>query len=380
MSQAWIAGSGLTRFGKHEDQDSLDLMISAANEAVSDSGQDKRQIDGLITGYSTTLPHLMLSTLFAEQYGIKPSYAHSVQLGGATGCALIILAQKLIKSGTCNNVLVVAGEDRLTNAKITKDSAITTLSQIGHAFHEVPYGSTVPGYYGLLASQYMHQHGLTEEDLAEAAVLMRRHAGNTYGAHHTKPITVDDVLASKKISSPVKLLDCCPISDGGAAILVTASASESKGIRIAGTGQAHLHQHVTKIDNINDLGARQAASRAFDEAGIEQSDVDIIGIYDSFTITLIMLLEEIGFSARGQAAADIAQGYYAENGDLPLNLHGGLLSYGHSGVAGGMAHLIDVSRRMAKSGAFGQFQTGFIHGDGGVLSSHASVVLERGLA
>jgi acetyl-CoA acetyltransferase len=378
MCQGWIAGTGLTSFGKHDNLDTLDLMEVVANEAVDDWGQEKCQIDGLITGYSTAYPHLMLSTLFAEQYGISPSYAHSVQLGGATGCAMIILAQKLVISGACNNVLVVAGEDRLTNTKITKDSAIATLSQIGHAFHEVPYGSTVPGYYGLLASEYLNRHGLTEEDLAQAAVLMRRHAGNMPGAHHSKPITVNDVLVSKKIASPMKLLDCCPISDGAAAILVTSSEGESKGIRIAGTGQAHQHQHITKIANIDDTGASQAASRAFSEASIDRSNIDIIGIYDSFTITLIMLLEEVGFSERGQAAVDMARGHYGKDGDLPLNLHGGLLSYGHSGVAGGMAHLVDVSRRMSEAGTSDRFKTGFIHGDGGVLSSHASVVLERG--
>lgn len=378
MFQGWIAGTGLTSFGKHENLDTLDLMEVASNEAVEDWGQEKSKIDGLITGYSTTCPHLMLSTLFAEQYGINPSYAHSVQLGGATGCAMTILAQKLVKSGTCKNVLVVAGEDRLTNTKITKDRAIATLSQIGHAFHEVPYGSTVPGYYGLLASQYLNQHGLMEEDLAQAAVLMRRHAGSMHGAHHSKPITVEDVLTSKTIASPMKLLDCCPISDGAAAILVTSSELESKGIRIAGTGQAHLHQHITNLANIDDTGASQSASRAFAEASVDRSNIDIIGIYDSFTITLTMLLEEIGFSERGHAANDMTRGYYDENGSLPLNLHGGLLSYGHSGVAGGMAHLIDVSRRMSEVGIFDRFQTGFIHGDGGVLSSHASIVLERG--
>jgi acetyl-CoA C-acetyltransferase len=381
MNCAWIAGVGATPFGRLEGWDSLDLMSRAATEAMADAALRREDIDGLLTGYSTALPHLMLATLFAEHYGLNPDYCHAIQLGGATGSALVMLAKLLVESGQCRNVLVVAGENRLTNSG-GRDSAIQTLSQVGHAEHEVPYGATVPGYYGLLASAYMHAYDVREEDLAELSVLMRRHASQHAGAHLRDPITVEDVMESRPIASPLKLLDCCPISDGGVAVIVSADRDASKGVRIAGAGQAHTHQHVSAIRSVTALGAKQAADRAFSEADVTPADVGVAGVYDSFTITLTALLEEIGFSQRGQAAHDARTGRFSPTGRLPLNTHGGLLSFGHSGVAGGMAHLVEVVRQMTASAGERQIgrsaDVGFVHGDGGVMSSHVSLVLARG--
>jgi acetyl-CoA C-acetyltransferase len=381
MNRAFVAGVGCTAFGRREGFDSLDLMAEAATEALGDGGFERPEIDGLLTGYSTAMPHLMLSTLFAEHFGLAPRYAHAIQLGGATGGALVMLAKLLVESGQCRNVLVVAGENRLSNPG-GRDSAIQTLAQVGHAEFEVPYGATVPGYYALLASAYMAAHGIAEEDLAELAVLMRAHAARHAGAHLSEPITVDDVMASRPIATPLKLLDCCPISDGGAALLLSGEASRSKGIRLAGAGQAHTHQHISAAPSVTEFpGASAAAGRAFEEAGMSRSQVGVAGIYDSFTITLAILLEEIGFAPRGGAGARARQGGFGLDGALPLNTHGGLLSFGHSGVAGGMAHVVEVVRQMA--GEAGERQlarlpdVGFVHGDGGVLSSHVSLVLAR---
>jgi acetyl-CoA C-acetyltransferase len=381
MIRAFVAGVGCTAFGRREGFDSLDLMAEAATEALEDGGFERGEIDGLLTGYSTAMPHLMLSTLFAEHFGLSPRYAHAIQLGGATGGALVMLAKLLVESGQCRNVLVVAGENRLSHPG-GRDSAIQTLAQVGHAEFEVPYGATVPGYYALLASAYMAAHGIAEEDLAELAVLMRSHAARHPGAHFTDPITIGDVMASRAIATPLKLLDCCPISDGGAALLVSGEAGRSKGIRLAGAGQAHTHQHISAAPSLTELaGAGAAAGRAFEEAGISRSRVGVAGIYDSFTITLAILLEEIGFAPRGGAGAVARQGGFGSDGALPLNTHGGLLSFGHSGVAGGMAHVVEVVRQMAGAAGMRQMsrvpKVGFVHGDGGVLSSHVSLVLAR---
>jgi acetyl-CoA C-acetyltransferase len=381
MNRAFVAGVGCTAFGRREGFDSLDLMAEAATEALGDGGFERPEIDGLLTGYSTAMPHLMLSTLFAEHFGLAPRYAHAIQLGGATGGALVMLAKLLVESGQCRNVLVVAGENRLSNPG-GRDSAIQTLAQVGHAEFEVPYGATVPGYYALLASAYMAAHGTSQEDLAELAVLMRAHAARHSSAHLTEPITVDDVMASRPIATPLKLLDCCPISDGGAALLVSGEAGRSKGIRLAGAGQAHTHQHISAAPSLAEFaGASAAAGRAFEEAGLSPGKVGIAGIYDSFTITLAILLEEIGFAPRGGAGIMARQGGFGHDGDLPLNTHGGLLSFGHSGVAGGMVHVAEVVRQMARAADARQLarapDVGFVHGDGGVLSSHVSLVLAR---
>jgi acetyl-CoA acetyltransferase len=352
-------------------------MSAAAEQALADAGCERRDIDGLLCGYSTTLPHLMLSTVFAEHFGLRPAYAHAVQLGGATGFALVMLATRLVDAGVARRILVVAGENRLTGQ--TREAAIQTLAQIGHPVYEVALGPTVPAYYALVASRYMHDHAIREEDLAELAVLMRRHAAGRPGAHLTRPITVDDVMASKPIAAPLKILDCCPISDGGAALVVSREPGAAPSIRVSGCGQAHLHQHVTEAD-LTHFGASVSAAKAFAEAGIGVGDVRYAGIYDSFTITLTILLEEIGFVARGTAGARAREGWFARDGRLPMNLHGGLLSYGHCGVAGALAHLAETCLQM--TGRAGDRQVrdaspAFLHGDGGVLSSHVSLVLER---
>lgn len=375
-----IAGAGLTPFGRHEGSTTLSLMSQAATAALDDAGLERADIDGLITGYSTTHPHLMLSTLFAEYFGLQPDYAHGMQVGGATGLAMADLARRLVACGTARRVLVVAGENRLTGQ--TRDQSIQTLAQVGDPQHEVPNGASVPAYYALLASRYLYETGCTEQDLAELSVLMRTHAISYPGAHLTKPIGVDDVMASKPIATPLKQLDCCPISDGAAAVIVARDDSVPAGapaVRITGGGQAHTHQHVSMAPEPVAIGATRAAGTALREAGRGIADMQLLAIYDSFTVTLAELLEAIGVCRRGEAAADARNGRFALNGALPLNPHGGLMSYGHAGVAGGMSHLVEAARQLvgrSPSQAPAGPGLALVHADGGVLSSHVSLVLE----
>jgi acetyl-CoA acetyltransferase len=376
---SWIAGAGLIPFGKHPGRATLDLMSDAAARALADAELERADIDGLICGYSTTLPHLMLSTLFAEHFGLNPKYAHAIQLGGATGFAMAMAAHLLVEAGAAERILVVAGENRLTGQ--SRDSAVQTLAQVGHARYEVPLGATIPAYYGLLASRYMHEYGTTEEDLAALAVLMRGHAAGHPDAQFRDPITVRDVLASKPIASPLKLLDCCPVSDGAAAFVVSREPSAAHRVRVLGAGQAHTHQHVSAAPSLTAFGAAASSRQALAAAGVSPDAVDYAAIYDSFTITLTILLEEIGLSPRGAAGRLAAQGHFSKGGRLPLNTHGGLLSYGHCGVGGAMAHLVEAQRQL--TGRAGERQAGsprlaLLHGDGGVLSSHVSLVLAAG--
>lgn len=375
---SFISGVGLTAFGKHDGRSTLDLMSEAAETALSDAGLRRADIDGLLTGYSTTMPHLMLATVFAEHFGVRPSYAHAIQVGGATGLAMAMLAHELVEAGVAKTILVVAGENRLTGQ--ARDSAMSTLAQVGHPDYEVPLGPTIPAYYGLLASRYVHDYGLTQEDMAEFAVLMRNHAMLHPGAQFRDPITVADVMASREISSPLKLLDCCPVSDGGAAFIVSREPTSDHHVRVMGCGQAHLHQHVTAARSLSDVGAAVALSRAKDKAGVDPRSIRYAGIYDSFTITLAILIEELGLAPRGEAAARVRNGDFGIGGALPLNTHGGLLSYGHCGCGGAMAHLVETQLQM--TGRAGPRQVrdaslALLHGDGGVMSSHVSMFLER---
>ena len=375
-SPAYLRGAGSTPFGRHEGRGALDLMAGAAHQALASAGLARADIDGVLCGYATTLPHLMLSTLFCERFALAPRYAHSMQLGGATGAAMLMAARELVRSGRCRNVLVVEGENRLTGQ--SRDSSIQTLAQVGDADYEVPNGASVPAYYALMASEYMHRTGVTSADLAEFAVLMRANAARHPEAHLRTPITHAEVLAAKPIAAPLSLLDCCPISDGAMAFVVSAEPGPHAPVRLAGAGQAHRHQHLTAMANVMRCGASDAAAQAFAEAGLTPADIDYLGIYDSFTITLVMLLEEIGFAPRAGAAARARAGDFAPTGTLPLNTHGGLLSFGHCGVAGGMAHTVEAWRQMTGQAGERQIrapQRAFIHADGGVMSSHVSLIL-----
>lgn len=354
-------------------------MAQAAEAALRESGFARGEIDAVLCGYATTLPHLMLASLVSERLGIRPAYAHGVQMGGATGAGMVMLASDLVRLGRVRRVLVVAGENRASGQ--TRDDAIQTLAQVGDADFEVPNGGSVPAYYALLASQYMHRYGLTEPDLAEFAVLMRRHAASHPDAQLTAPISVADVMASKPIASPLKLLDCCPISDGAVALVVSADPGRGDGLPVAitGAGQAHHHQHLSAVDQLDDLGAAASARRALGQAGVGLADLDMLAIYDSFTITLAILLEEIGLCPRGASARRAREGVFGADGALPLNTHGGLLSFGHSGAAGGMAHIAEAWRQLARrAGArqIGPRRRCLLHADGGVLSAHVSLVLE----
>jgi acetyl-CoA acetyltransferase len=376
---SWISGVGLTAYGKHPGRNTLDLMSDAAGRALDDAQLERGDIDGLICGYSTTMPHLMLSTLFAEHFGMRPSYAHAIQLGGATGFAMAMAAHLVVESGAAKTVLVVAGENRLTGQ--SRDNAIQTLAQVGHVDYEVPLGATIPAYYGLVASRYMYEFGVGERELAQFAVLMRNHASSHPGAQFRTAIDVDQVLASKAIASPLKLLDCCPVSDGGAAFIVSRDPANDRRVKIRGAAQAHTHQHVTAAPSLTEFGAGISCARALQSANVKLTDIEYAAIYDSFTITLAILLEETGLAPRGRAGRLAEEGHFSRDGKLPLNTHGGLLSYGHCGVGGAMAHLVEAHLQLTNRA--GERQAGaprlaLLHGDGGVLSSHVSLVLEAG--
>src|SRR4030081_3903337 len=202
---------------------------------------------------------------------MRPAYAHAVQAGGATGLAMTMLAHHLVEAGGARHVLVGGGENRLTRQ--SRDASILALAQVGHPDYEVPLGPTIPAYYGLVASRYMHEYGVTEEDLAEFAVLMRNHALTHPGAQFHDKITVADVMASKPVAMPLKLLDCCPVSDGGAAFVISRERTAEAGIRVRGCAQAHTHQHATAARALSKRGAEIAIVRAKAASGVAISDV-----------------------------------------------------------------------------------------------------------
>jgi len=376
---AYLRGAGNTRFGRIEGSTPLTLMAAATDAALADAGLARADIDGVLCGYATTLPHLMLATRFCEYASLDPAYAHGVASGGATGGVMAMLARELVGAGRCRHVLVVAGENRLSGQ--SRDQSIQTLAQVGEPEMEVPNGASVPAYYALLASRYLAETGMHADALSGFAVLMREHAASHPDAHLREPMTLDAARAARPIATPLRLSDCCPISDGAVALVVSAGPGSGTPVRVTGAGQAHRHQHLCALESVLATGAADAARRALAEAGNTVAQIDYLAIYDSFTITLAMLLEELGMAGRGASPARLAAGDFGRDGALPLNTHGGLLAFGHSGVAGGLMHLAEAMRQLAGKAGARQApgrKRALFHADGGVLSSHVSLVLEAG--
>ncbi|MBX6368896.1 MAG: thiolase family protein [Rhodospirillales bacterium] len=377
-----ISGVGHTAVGKLEGSTAMGLHAEAARAALGDAGIEPKDVDAVLCAYSLAAPHLMLSSVFCEYFGIRPAYSAAIQAGGASACIMVMQAAALVKAGYARHVLVVCGDNRLSG--MSRDGAVAALAEVGHPQFERPYGISVPAAYALVAQRYMHEFGVTPEQLAEVAVVHRRHAQRHPDAQMRKPITVADVMASKPIATPLRLLDCCLISDGGAAVIVSAPEARSdvrkRPIEILGAGQKNTHEHILAAPSLVDFGCRDAASQALGRAGVSLGDIDVAEIYDSFTITLVVELESIGFFGKGEAGPAIAAGALDLDGRLPCNTHGGLLSFGHSGAAGGLFHVVEAVRQLrgeAEARQVSGAELAFVHGDGGILSAHCSLVLGR---
>lgn len=383
MKNAVITGAYDTQVGELPGSSCMALHAEAALGAIADAGLTKNQIDGVLCAYSFTEPHLMLSSVFCEYLNIQPKYNSAIEVGGATACIMVMQAAALVEAGVCKHVLVVTGDNRLTG--MPKGGAVATLAKVGHAQFEHPYGMSVPAAYALVAENYMREYGTTSEHLAAIAVSAREHAALHPKAHRQKPITIDDVLNSRMISSPLHALDCCLISDGGAAIVVSAPDAardtRAKPVEILGSGQGHTHEHIMAAPSLVDFGCKTSSKTAFDKAGITAKDINVAEIYDSFTITLLVELESIGFFEKGEAGPAALNGALKIGGTLPCNTHGGLMSYAHSGAAGGMFHVIEAVHQLRGTADKRQVkdaQLAFVHGDGGILSAHCSLVFGRG--
>jgi acetyl-CoA acetyltransferase len=377
---AFITGAYDTEVGELPHSSCMGLHAQAAMGAVADAGLALADIDGVLCAYSFTQPHLMLASVFCEYLGIHPGYCAAIQAGGASAAIMIMQAAALVASGQCRHVLVVTGDNRLTG--MSRDGAVAALAEVGHAQFERPFGISVPASYALVAQRYMHEHGVTSEQLAAIAAEHRRHAGRHPKAHKREPITIEQVLASKLIASPLRMLDCCLISDGGAALVVSsreaAADARGKAVEILGAGQGHTHEHIVAAPSLTDFGCKASSATAFARAGIRACDIDVALIYDSFTITLLVELESIGFFERGEAGPAALRGELGLGGRLPCNTHGGLMSYGHSGAAGGMFHAVEAVHQLrgrAEQRQVADARLAFVHGDGGILSAHCSLVL-----
>jgi acetyl-CoA acetyltransferase len=377
---AVISGVHNTKVGSVPDSTVMSLHSEAAFGALADAGLKLSDIDGVLCAYAITETYPMLSSAFCEYVGVAPNFNAGLHGGGATAAMMAMQATALVRNGDCRHVLCVAGENRLTG--MTRDKAVAALAEFGHPQFEQPYGVNIPAAYALVAQRYLHETGATLEHLAALAVLHRTHAAMHPDAHMTEAITLDDVANARTISDPLRLLDCCLISDGGAAFIVsageTAGDMKKSNPAILGAGQGHTHEHILAAPSLTSFGCKMSSATAFGKAGVTTSDIDVAEIYDSFTITLLIELESIGFYEKGEAGEAALRGELTHGGKMPCNTHGGLLSFGHSGAAGGMFHIVEAVRQLRGEADIRQVpdaNLAFVHGDGGILSAHCSMIL-----
>jgi acetyl-CoA acetyltransferase len=228
----------------------------------------------------------------------------------------------------------------------------------------------------------MHEYGTSPEQLAEVAVTMRANAALNDNAHMRKPISVADVLSSRMITSPLHLLDCALVSDGAAAFVVTGAQRardlRAAPVRVLGQGYGYSHLYVGEYEHLTHTGAVQAGADAFATAGVSRSDIDVAELYDCFTITVIVELEDLGFCPKGEGGRFVADGHIRRDGSLPVTTHGGLLSAGHPGLAGGMFHVVEAVRQLRGEAGPRQLDApklALVHGNGGVIGVHCTLIL-----
>ena len=375
-----IVGVGESDIGKVPGMTGLGLNAQAAKRALDDAGLKVSDIDGVLTAYSFTEPYFMLGSVLCEYLGLKPRYNASLVVGGGSPAVMLKHAAEAILAGSADTILVCAGENRATGQ--SRDSAISALLAVGHPYFEQPYGGSIPGFYAMIAKRHMHVYGTTREHLAHIAVNTRRHALLHPNAHMKSAITLDNVLSAKPIADPLGMLDCCLISDAGGAFIVTtaerAKDLKSKPSYLLGIGEHHTHEHLMCAPSLTEFGAKQSGERAYEMAGVKPSDIDVAQLYDCFTIVPLIELEELGFCEPGEGGAFFADGRASIGGKLPVNTHGGMLSHAHAGAAGGLFGIVEGVRQLR--GGLGPRQVkdaelALVHNEGGILSSHCTLIL-----
>ena len=354
----------------------LSQQALAAQAALREAGLAKDTVDAVFTaGAWSWAPTMTL----AEYLGIQPRYTDSTNIGGSSFEAHAGHAAAAIEAGLIDVALITYGSTQRTSRSRNAPRPAELTAQF-----ELPYGLPMPvGAYALAAMRHMHQYGTTSEDLAEVAVAARQWARLNPRAWYRDPITVEDVLASPMICDPLHKLDCCLVTDGGGAVVIAAEDRwpdvATRPVVILGHGETHTHAHDPQHAGPHRHRGRPDAGRPrMKMAGVTVDDIDVAEIYDSFTITVLLTLESLGFCKPGEAKDFVAGGRTAPGGEFPMNTNGGGLAYTHPGMYG-IFLLIEAVRQLRGDFSWARqvpdAEIALVHGTGGVLSSAATVVL-----
>lgn len=348
--------------------------------ALRDAGLQLGDVDGLATAaaFPPEGAREMGVVEIAEYLGVRPRWVDGTDIGGAAPISHAGHAAAAIAAGMADVVVVTyaasgrswphGGDDYLTHAH-------------GPGQWEIPYGPTTVATYGLAAQRHMHEFGTTSAQLAQIAVQCRANAATNPDARYRDPLTVDDVLASPMIASPLRRLDCCVVTDSGGAFVLTsrrrAGTLDVTPVYLLGFGEAIGQASMNQMPSFTETAGRRSGAAALAMAGLTAAEIDCAQLYDSFTITVLLALEDLGFCARGEAGPFVAAGELAADGSLPINTDGGGLSSNHPGRRGALATIEGVRQLQGRSPGvtLSDPRTCVVHGVGGSLSATATMVL-----
>jgi len=395
MADGWskkiaIVGVGESDLGTVPDKDPMQLHAQAAKRALEECGLTNADVDGVLTAGIANQLILMHSVTFAEYMGIRPRFTTSMQIGGATHIQLLISAANAIHSGMAEVVLIAAADSIRSFVGYGEmmgmlGEGVTELfSRIGHSQFEVPCGPTIISTYAMGATRHMHEFGTTPEQMAQVAVSIRKHASMHPDAQKREPLTIDDVLSSKMISSPLTKDMCSIISDGGGAFVVTSAERardlKKKPVLVLGAGARSAREHISLVDDIVRNASADAARQAYEMSGLGPKDIDFAEFYDCFSITPILFLEDFGFCKKGEGGPFVEGGERIEiGGEIPIVTHGGCHAHCHPGLPSGIFHITEAVKQLrAEVGGPRQVngaRTGLMNGLGGHFSSHTALIL-----
>jgi len=381
-SDVVIAGIGETPVGRLPGWSPVEIQAAAVLAALRDAGFALSDLDGLINLDPYATPNSMFSSTLAEHLGVAPRFACTVDVGGTvTGMTMLQQAVWAIESGYCDVAACVYGENALTG-RPAGAQGLHMHNLLGGEEWEEPFGlhgMVIP--YALLAQRYLDLYGATDADLAAVALVTRRHALLNDNAQMRKPMTLEDYRASRLISSPLRLLDCSLVSDGGGALVLTragrAPQGRGRGVAIRAIGMKTTHNSVALMPDIPDLGMAAAGADAYEAAGMGPEDIQIANLHDAFTISVLVSLEALGFARPGEGGALVRSGAMDLGGRWPLNPHGGLLSQAH---IGGMLHITEAVRQLRGEAGRRQVEgarRALVSGNGGIFSVCGAMILEK---
>ncbi len=350
----------------------LDLVGQATLRALDDAGLKKEDVDGL---FSASAYHHMPTLSVGEHLGIRPRYSDATNMGGSSFVSHLFHAAAAMQAGLCEVALITYGStQRLDGDRLVSGSE--TLP------YEAPYEPRYPvSMYALAASRHMYQYGTTREQLAEVAVAAREWAKLNPKAFMRGDLSVEDVLNSRMVSSPLSVRDCCLVTDGGGAVIVTGAERARElakpPVYLLGAGEAHWHRNISQMPDLTVSAAAESGPRAYEMAKLGPGEVKVAMLYDAFTINTVLFLEDLGFCEKGEGGTFVSGGGISPGGDLAVNTNGGGLSYNHPGMYG-LLLLVEAARQIR--GECGERQVdganvALVHGNGGVLSSQVTALL-----